>query len=74
MNPGAHVSDTSSPSPALDTASPSPSVAADLAHNAAENLRHVDAQVRDFVVERPAVALLSAATIGFVVGRFVSRL
>ncbi len=51
-----------------------PSAVADVVHNATENLRHVDAQVRRFVVEKPAVALLAAVAAGFVVGRLASRL
>ncbi len=55
-------------------AAPPPSAVADVVHNATENLRHVDAQVRRFVVEKPAVALLAAVAAGFVVGRLASRL
>lgn len=36
-------------------------------------LQDLDARVRDFVSERPAVALLAAVGCGFLVGRLLSR-
>lgn len=75
MNPGAFLSDPISASPLAAEPSAAPSsVAADVVHNATENLRHVDEQVRRFVVAKPAVALLAAVAAGFVVGRLASRL
>jgi hypothetical protein len=75
MNPGACLSDVTPVAPSLEESCTSPtSAVADVVHNATEQLRHADEQVRRLVVERPAVALLAAVAAGFVVGRLASRL
>ncbi len=80
MQPSAGVSSsTADPALALPT---QPPAAGDLPPSAAEQaedplraagLRAVDDRVRSFVAERPAVALLGAVAVGFVVGRLLSR-
>ncbi|MEW6268119.1 MAG: hypothetical protein AB1689_02330 [Thermodesulfobacteriota bacterium] len=39
-----------------------------------EELERLDRQVRDFVTEKPLMAVLLALTAGYVVGRIVSRI
>jgi hypothetical protein len=75
MNEGDRLSDvTPTNPPDADPNAAAPSVIADVVHNATENLRNIDEQVRRLVVDRPAVALLAAVAAGFVVGRLASRL
>jgi hypothetical protein len=74
MNEGVLLSDATTTSPPDPSADAVPSVIADVVHNATENLKNLDDQVRRLVVEKPAVALLAAVAAGFVVGRLASRL
>ncbi len=68
------MSELDLPSAATEPCPAPASMVADVVSTATENLRHVDEQVRRFVVEKPGVALLAAVAAGFVVGRLASRL
>jgi ElaB/YqjD/DUF883 family membrane-anchored ribosome-binding protein len=72
------ASDTNNLSAQAQAASAQAQVVVDAAsaalNHAAVNLQELEGRVRNFVVEKPAVAVVGAVAAGFIVGRILSRL